>query len=133
MVDIDVSSDVKRVEIGFLLDLYGNILTEKQKLSMDLYFQQDFSLSEIAEQLGITRQAVRDSLIRAETTLYDTEARLGLMKRFDKVRKLMVETYENAAFVRNYAQRKFLAADVIDKIPAIQNAAAEILNDDNDK
>ncbi len=133
MVDIDVSSDVKRVEIGFLLDLYGNILTEKQKLSMDLYFQQDFSLSEIAEQLGITRQAVRDSLIRAETTLYDTEARLGLMKRFEKIRKLMVETYENAAFVRNYAQRKFLAADVIDKVTAIQNAAAEILNDDNDK
>ena len=132
MVDIDVSSDVKRVEIGFLLDLYGNILTEKQKLSMDLYFQQDFSLSEIAEQLGITRQAVRDSLLRAETALYDTEARLGLMKRFDKIRKLMIETYENASFVRNYAQKKFLASDVIDNLTAIQNAAAEILNEDNE-
>ena len=132
MVDIDVSSDVKRVEIGFLLDLYGNILTEKQKLSMDLYFQQDFSLSEIAEQLGITRQAVRDSLLRAETTLYDTEAKLGLMKRFDNIRKLMIETYENASYVRNYAQRKFLAADVIDKLTFIQNAAAKIINEDND-
>lgn len=132
MPDIDVSSDVKRVEIGFLLDLYGNILTEKQKLSMDLYFQQDFSLSEIAEQLGITRQAVRDSLLRAETALYDTEAKLNLMKRFDEIRKLMIETYENASYVRNYAQRKFLASDIIDRMGAIQDAAAKILNEDND-
>ena len=81
MVDIDVSSDVKRVEIGFLLDLYGNILTEKQKLSMDLYFQQDFSLSEIAEQLGITRQAVRDIIKKGERKLFEYEEKLLFMKK----------------------------------------------------
>lgn len=129
LFSIDVSSEVKRVEIGVLLDLYGNILTEKQKLSMDLYFQQDFSLSEIAEQLGITRQAVRDSLIRAETTLYDTENRLGLMARFLSIRKEMVRTYENASYIKDYAQRKFLSPDIVDRINEIQNSAAKLIND----
>ena len=44
----------------------------------------------------------------------------------------MIETYENASYVRNYAQRKFLAADIIDKLTFIQNAAAKIINEDND-
>ena len=83
MLSINVSSEEERVKIGLLLDLYGNILTEKQKQTMDLYFQQDYSLSEISEQLSITRQAVRDSLLRAETTLFDADARLGLLEKFN--------------------------------------------------
>ena len=123
---------MKKLYISALLDVYGEFLSEKQRSITEHYYNEDLSLSEIAEQLGITRQAVRDSLLRAETTLYDTEEKLGLMKRFNNIRKLMIETYENASYVRNYAQRKFLAAEVIDKLTSIQNAAAEIINEDND-
>ena len=130
MISIDVSSQEERVKIGLLLDLYGNILTEKQKQTMDYYFQQDLSLSEIADDLGITRQAVRDSLIRAETTLYETENKLGLLKRFNEMREALVTSYENAAYVKDYAQRKFLSSDIIDKLSCIMNDASKILSEE---
>lgn len=131
MLNIDVSSEVERVKIGLLLDLYGNILTEKQKQTMDLYFQQDYSLSEISEQLSITRQAVRDSLLRAETTLYDTDARLGLLDRFNETRHALEVCYRNASYVKDFAQRKFLPSDIIDKLNEIMDTASDSLGEEN--
>ena len=131
MLSINVSSEEERVKIGLLLDLYGNILTEKQKQTMDLYFQQDYSLSEISEQLSITRQAVRDSLLRAETTLFDTDARLGLLDKFNNMRQSLVTSYENAAFVKDFAQRKYLPSEIIDKLNEIMDSASASLGEDN--
>lgn len=131
MLSINVSSEEERVKIGLLLDLYGNILTEKQKQTMDLYFQQDYSLSEISEQLSITRQAVRDSLLRAETTLFDTDARLGLLDKFNDMRQSLVTSYENAAFVKDFAQRKYLPSEIIDKLNEIMDSASASLGEEN--
>lgn len=131
MSNINVSSEEDRVQIGLLLDLYGNILTEKQKQTMDLYFQQDFSLSEISEQLSITRQAVRDSLLRAETILFNTENRLGLLGKFNEMRQSLVVSYENAAFVKDFAQRKYLPSEIIDKLNEIMDAASTSLGEEN--
>ncbi|MBO5298505.1 MAG: DNA-binding protein [Clostridia bacterium] len=131
MLSINVSSEEERVKIGLLLDLYGNILTEKQKQTMDLYFQQDYSLSEISEQLSITRQAVRDSLLRAETTLFDTDARLGLLDKFNYMRQSLVTSYENAAFVKDFAQRKYLPSEIIDKLNEIMDSASASLGEEN--
>jgi predicted DNA-binding protein YlxM (UPF0122 family) len=131
MLSINVSSEEERVKIGLLLDLYGNILTEKQKQTMDLYFQQDYSLSEISEQLSITRQAVRDSLLRAETTLFDTDARLGLLEKFNNMRQALVVSYENAAYVKDFAQRKYLPSEIIDKLNEIMDSASESLGEEN--
>ncbi len=131
MLSINVSSEEERVKIGLLLDLYGNILTEKQKQTMDLYFQQDYSLSEISEQLSITRQAVRDSLLRAETTLFDTDARLGLLDKFNNMRQSLVTSYENAAFVKDFAQRKYLPSEIIDKLNEIMDSASASLGEEN--
>ena len=129
MLSINVSSEEERVKIGLLLDLYGNILTEKQKQTMDLYFQQDYSLSEISEQLSITRQAVRDSLLRAETTLFDTDARLGLLEKFNNMRQALVVSY--AAYVKDFAQRKYLPSEIIDKLNEIMDSASESLGEEN--
>ena len=131
MLSINVSSEEERVKIGLLLDLYGNILTEKQKQTMDLYFQQDYSLSEISEQLSITRQAVRDSLLRAETTLFDTDARLGLLEKFNSLRHALVVSYENAAYVKDFAQPKYLPSEIIDKLYEIMDSASESLGEEN--
>ncbi|MBO5037589.1 MAG: DNA-binding protein [Clostridia bacterium] len=131
MLSINVSSEEERVKIGLLLDLYGNILTEKQKQTMDLYFQQDYSLSEISEQLSITRQAVRDSLLRAETTLFDTDARLDLLDKFNNMRQSLVTSYENAAFVKDFAQRKYLPSEIIDKLNEIMDSASASLGEEN--
>lgn len=72
----------KNVEISLLFSFYGNLLTDKQAEAVDLYYNEDLSLSEVGGELGISRQGVRDSLKRAETALYDAEAKLGLAARF---------------------------------------------------
>lgn len=71
----------KTVYISLLFDFYGELLTEKQKEYVDLYFNDNLSLSEIAENDGISRQGVRDILVRAEATLTETEKKTGLVAR----------------------------------------------------
>lgn len=72
----------KDLSISMLMDFYGQLLTEKQRITLDLYYNQDYSLSEIAEYADITRQGVRDSIKRGEKQLSDFEAALGLAGRF---------------------------------------------------
>ena len=71
----------KNVEISMLLDIYGKLLTEKQYFLLDDYYNQDLSLSEIAENEGITRQAVRDNLKKGENKLLEYEEKLEVMKK----------------------------------------------------
>lgn len=72
----------KNVQIALLFSFYRNMLTERQAESIDLYYNEDLSLGEIGEHMGITRQGVRDNLKRAEHILFDVEERLGLARRF---------------------------------------------------
>lgn len=75
----------KPLEMCLLFDFYGEMLTEKQKEMFDLYYNEDLSLAEISEHIGITRQGVRDSIVRAEHALRDMEQRLGLVARYGKI------------------------------------------------
>ena len=65
-----------------LFDFYGDLLTDKQREYYDLHYNQDLSLAEIAASSGISRQGVWDNIRRADAALRDTEARLGLVRRF---------------------------------------------------
>lgn len=78
----------KHVEIGCLLDLYGTFLTERQRSVTEQTVYEDCSLAEIAERESISRQAVRDALLRAETQLYEMEERLGLMRVSNGLKEL---------------------------------------------
>jgi predicted DNA-binding protein YlxM (UPF0122 family) len=71
-------------ETALLFDFYGPLLTVKQAKIWDLYYQQDYSLAEIADQEGISRQAVHDLLKRTEKILENYEQKLGLISRFLK-------------------------------------------------
>lgn len=71
----------KNVNIGMLLDLYGALLTDRQREVMDLYYNDDLSLSEVSEECGITRQGVREALVKGEELLRDFESRLGLLAK----------------------------------------------------
>ena len=75
----------KPFEMCLLFDFYGEMLTDKQKEMFDLYYNEDLSLAEISEHVGITRQGVRDSIVRAEHTLRDMEQRLGLVARYGRI------------------------------------------------
>lgn len=76
----------KNLNISVLLDFYGEMLTEKQREVVELYYNEDLSLAEIAEHSGITRQGVRDSIKRAENQLLDCESKLGLQARFVEIK-----------------------------------------------
>ena len=80
-----VDALAKDMNISLLFDFYGEILTEKQQDVIDYYYNDDLSLAEISEHLGITRQGVRDSIKRAEATLIEMEEKLGLAKRFREI------------------------------------------------
>ena len=70
-----------KVKISILLETYGKLLTKKQYNLLDDYYNSDLSLSEIAENEGITRQAVRDNLKKGENKLFEYEEKLGIMKK----------------------------------------------------
>ncbi len=71
----------KNVKVSMLCQIYGKLLTEKQFNVLDDYYNNDYSLSEIAENYSITRQAVRDNIIKGEAKLFEYEEKLGIMKK----------------------------------------------------
>ena len=68
--------------MALLYDFYGDVLTDRQKEFYDLYYNEDLSLSEIAENYGISRQGVRDVIVRAEASLTELEDKTGIIRRF---------------------------------------------------
>lgn len=79
-----------------LLDFYGEILTQRQREFFDLYYNEDLSLAEIAENYDISRQGVRDAIVRAETAMEELENKTGLLKRFMRLRE-KIDAIESAA------------------------------------
>ena len=79
----------EKIEISILLNLYGNLLTETQKTYMDLYYNQDYSLSEIGDNENITRQAVRTILVKSKRKLYEYEQKLKFMEKENSIKKLI--------------------------------------------
>lgn len=78
----------KDLKVSYLLEYYGDLLTEKQRSMVDMYYNEDLSLAEIAEIESITRQGVRDFLKKAEAQLYEFEATLHLMKKISILNSL---------------------------------------------
>ena len=78
-----------RLRQAMLLDFYGELLTERQRLCFDLHYNEDLSLSEIAEQCGISRQGVWENIRRAESAMQDIEAKTGLVRRFEENRSAL--------------------------------------------
>ncbi len=71
-----------RIQNAMLFDFYGELLTDKQREYFDLHYNEDYSLAEIAEMSGISRQGVWDIIKRAEDALTEVENKTGLIKRF---------------------------------------------------
>ncbi len=90
----------KDPQITLLFDFYGEMLTEKQRDMVEQYYNRDLSLSEIAENTGISRQGVRDSVKRAETQLLDMEERLGFCTLLLQARTALADIAAEADAVR---------------------------------
>jgi len=79
----------KNLDFVLLLDCYGELLTQRQKEIAELYYNEDFSLSEIAQMQAISRQAVSDSLKHSEQFLMQTEQKLGTADRIRQIRNCL--------------------------------------------
>ena len=75
----------KNLELGYLLDFYGELLSERKRTVMDMYYNEDFSLAEIAEEIDISRQGVRDIIKKCEEELFFFEEKLGLARKLKNV------------------------------------------------
>lgn len=73
--------------MAMLFDFYGDLLTDRQKEFYDLYYNEDLSLAEIAENYGISRQGVRDVIVRAEAAMTEVEDKTHLIRRYFKMQE----------------------------------------------
>lgn len=84
----------KNIEIGLLYEFYNSLLTQKQQYVIDAYYNNDLSLSEIAEEIGISRQGVQKQIKDAEKVLYNYEDKLQLLQKFLENKTLINEIVE---------------------------------------
>ena len=122
----DGKSLAKNLEISLLLDFYGDMLTEKQRDVVELYYNEDLSLAEIATHSGITRQGVRDSIKRAESQLLDYEDRLRLAGRFRKIQAYLDEITDLAKDIERINDRFGASQEIYNRTGRIVTLAGEI-------
>lgn len=102
------------VQMLLLFDYYGELLTERQRMCFDLRYNQDLSLGEIAEELGISRQGVFDNITRAEARMMKMEEKTGCVRRSLQSRKAVRTIEDSIAALANHAD------------PAVREAAQRI-------
>lgn len=101
----------KNLEICILLDYYGALLGDNRREAIDLYYNEDLSLSEIAEHMGISRQGVRDLIKHGEANLFEYEKKLFLLKKAETVKQTVTKILE----ISDNAQVKDLAKELLEK------------------
>lgn len=116
----------KDLQIAELIDAYVAVLSDRQQRLLELYYNQDYSLGEIAEDAGISRQGVRDSIKKAERELHFFESRLGLVQRANAVRaagdRLLALAGQNEALAA--AARELIAVATGEPTEDAQNGAS---------
>lgn len=112
--------------MSMLFDFYGDTLTARQKEFFDLYHNEDLSLGEIAENHGITRQGVRDVIMRAETALDEMEDKIGAVRRFhsiqEKISQIQLHVEEIVRLNRHYHDNDLAqhAQSILSTVQALQ-------------
>lgn len=101
----------RKVELAWLTAFYGGMLTDKQRLVLQLHCEEDMSLGEIAQEAGVSRQGVHDMLTRAAGKLFDMEEKLGMAARFSRMQDGLLECRE-ALSIGQYDR----AAGVVDTL-----------------
>lgn len=84
----------KTLKVSRLLQIYGGLLTDKQREILDMYYNCDMSLAEVGEELGISRQGVRDAVTRAVDLLVDMEDKVGALKSLVEIKSALTSLAE---------------------------------------
>ncbi|MDD4690770.1 YlxM family DNA-binding protein [Eubacterium aggregans] len=102
-------------------DFYGELLSERQKTILDYYYNDDYSLAEIGDILGITRQGIHDAYKRAKGLMADYEEKLGLVARYTKSRELLTDITDEIS--------KLLGDERISKNPEVLSEMTRLKED----
>ncbi len=116
----------KDLRISFLLDFYGDMLTDTQREVVDAYYNEDLSLAEIAADRDITRQGVRDAIKRAEQQLLDMEDRLGLARRFQEIQQILTLICDCALTIQDLNEQNGGVPGIDENVSKILKCAQEI-------
>ena len=119
----------KNLEISYLLDFYGEVLTEKQRDVMEQYYNDDLSLAEIADNFGITRQGVRDSIKRGEGSLLELEEKVGFARRYRAVQEGVAQLEKLTRDIRFYNSTSYAMSEEIDKATSEMLALIEHISE----
>ena len=114
---------MEAVEMLLLFDYYGDLLTDRQRMCLDLRYNQDLSLAEIAEELGVSRQGVHDNITRAEAHLQKMEQKTGCVRRNLQSREAMQAILSVANDLEQYPDP--VVRDAIAKIKAAASSIEE--------
>lgn len=111
----------KDLNFTMLLDVYGPLLTEKQAETLEYYYNDDLSLGEISEEMGITRQGVMNCIKNSEHRLSELEESMGLVKRFTELKEILekLESAVDTAGISNadkLEQIRQLMSDIRNKL-----------------
>lgn len=116
----------KAFRMTMLFDFYGDLLTERQKEFFDLYYNEDLSLAEIAENAGITRQGVRDVLVRSEAILSDLEEKTGIVARFLEMQRISAQIDNAASQIMLINEERYASTDLLHLAQEIKDCAAKL-------
>ena len=111
----------KNLDVVLLADFYGEMLTENQRKFIEYYYNDDLSLTEIAQNEGITRQGVRDAVKRAENQLFDMEKKLGFAARTRRINEALEKILESTEVINNYNMNVSLSREVNDAVVEIKS------------
>ena len=106
----------KDLSISVLMDFYGELLTKKQKDSLELYYDSDYSLAEIAEDMDISRQGVRDFIKRGEKQLYEFEEKLEMVKKYNNISQNISRLEELIEKIKPGEEFENQASDIMEAI-----------------
>ncbi len=98
--------------ISDLLDIYGSFLTEKQKTCLDLYYNQDFSLSEIAQYYNITRQGISDFVSRGRANLLDLEKKIKFNSKLKNLKKDVAKIIDKTNRLIKYNDQNYCSGEI---------------------
>ena len=117
----------KLVEIGLLFEQYKMLLTDKQREIVSLYYNEDYSLGEISENLNVSRQGVYDTLKRSEKILKDYEDKLGLVKKSKERENITQDIYDKVVDIKQDLLQNRDCANLIPKLENLEDVCREML------
>lgn len=112
--------------MAMLYDFYGDLLTDRQKEFYDLYYNEDLSLAEIAENYDISRQGVRDVIVRAEAALTEIEDKTRLIHRFHEMRKQLQQINVAVDKLKQINDRGYQDREMDELISELKDLAARL-------